>query len=74
MDSPTLSTAYVYARGHWNQPFLRLPALNKVNTPESVSLQFAASAICHCAVHHQPLAWQCLIQSEISQAMQSDHI
>lgn len=32
MDSPTLSTAYVYARGHWNQPFLRLPATNKVAT------------------------------------------
>ena len=30
IDSPTLSTAYVYARGHWNQPFLRLPATNKV--------------------------------------------
>ncbi|KAL3151977.1 hypothetical protein ABBQ32_001100 [Trebouxia sp. C0010 RCD-2024] len=29
MDSPTLSTAYVYARGHLNQPFLRLPATNK---------------------------------------------
>ena len=33
MDSPTLSTAYVYARGHWNQPFLRLPATNKVAAP-----------------------------------------
>lgn len=30
-DSPTLFTAYVYARGHWAQPFLRLPATNKVN-------------------------------------------
>ncbi|DBB16492.1 hypothetical protein WJX82_009453 [Trebouxia sp. C0006] len=28
-DSPTLFTAYVYARGHWAQPFLRLPATNK---------------------------------------------
>ena len=31
LDSPTLFTAYVYARGHWHQPFLRLPATNKVD-------------------------------------------
>lgn len=36
IDSPTLSTAYVYARGHWNQPFLRLPATNKVSIPTNL--------------------------------------
>lgn len=30
LDSPTLCTAYVYARGHWNQPFLRLPSTHQV--------------------------------------------
>ncbi len=36
LDSPTLFTAYVYARGHWNQPFLRLPATNKVGSGRPV--------------------------------------
>ena len=36
LDSPTLFTAYVYARGHWAQPFLRLPATNKVSKADAL--------------------------------------
>ncbi len=43
-DSPTLFTAYVYARGHWAQPFLRLPATNKVN-PANVLLDVSSQSV-----------------------------
>jgi len=47
-DSPTLFTAYVYARGHWAQPFLRLPATNKVNRARAFWMCHAVSpSLCH---------------------------
>lgn len=53
VDSPTLFTAYVYARGHWAQPFLRLPATNKVNKADALQWMCCLSL---CRLFHLQLA------------------